>query len=416
MNPATELETARIDELLAAFGELQAQFDQVRERLRRADEHRATVARRIYDRVRSDYDHELDAIRARLTPLRDELDRVHEALEAQCREMAAVAQTVEEELAEADFRHRIGEYQPVAFDELRRALDARASEVRARHAAAQSALDAIAAARASGAESGRVNAAAPEVAPVTPAATSPAIIEELRVPTGPTDDDWSALIVDEPPSLAQAHEMASSDEIVTAAPEIVDDPRPVPEASADVPSAPRVEGFENPRGWVSEIGVDSARPERRVRLSTPSAPPARAAATMDELDSALAPLGAPVATVAQKPALSPAPSPAPTMASLPSLVFVSGPHVGQAIALLPTTLTIGREHDNNVEIKDPDVARYHARVLRERDAFVVEDLNSSTGTWVNGERKSRAVLSHGDVIRVGHTELALDFEWTTDSR
>jgi len=277
MNPATELETARIDGLLAAFGELQAEFDRVRERLRRADEHRNTVARRIYDRVRSDYDHELDAIRARLTPLRDELDRVHEALEAQCREMAAAAHAVDEELAEADFRHRIGEYQPVAFDEMRRALDARASEVRARHAAAQSALDAIAAARATGAESGRAGAAVPEVAPevtpVTPAATSPAVVEALPVPAGPADDDWSSLIVDEPPSLAHPLEAASSDEMVSAAPEIVDEPRPVVEASAEVPSAPRVEGFENPRGWVSEIGVDSARPERRVRLSAPSAPP-----------------------------------------------------------------------------------------------------------------------------------------------
>jgi pSer/pThr/pTyr-binding forkhead associated (FHA) protein len=62
------------------------------------------------------------------------------------------------------------------------------------------------------------------------------------------------------------------------------------------------------------------------------------------------------------------------------------------------------------------VARYHARILRERDDFVVEDLNSSSGTWINGERKARAVLSHGDVIRVGQTELALDYEWTTDSR
>src|SRR5512144_1507577 len=106
MNPVTELTTERIEALLATFRELQAQFDLMRGRLRRAEEHRHTVARRIYDRVRSDYDRELDAIRAQLTPLRDELDRVHEALEAQCRETAAAAHAVEEELAEAEFRHR----------------------------------------------------------------------------------------------------------------------------------------------------------------------------------------------------------------------------------------------------------------------------------------------------------------------
>jgi pSer/pThr/pTyr-binding forkhead associated (FHA) protein len=96
-------------------------------------------------------------------------------------------------------------------------------------------------------------------------------------------------------------------------------------------------------------------------------------------------------------------------------VFVSGPHAGQSIPLLQTTLTIGREHDNNIEIKDPDVARYHARILNERGEFVVEDMASSTGTWVNGERAQRATLGHGDVIRIGQTEIAVDFEWASNS-
>ena len=456
MNPVTELETARIDELLGAFRELQGQFDMVRERLRRADEHRNTVARRIYDRVRSDYDRELDAIRARLTPLRDEMERVHETLEAHCREAGAAVHAIEEELAEAEFRHRIGEHEPVAFDEMRHALDTRVAQARARQAALQSALDAIASAREAG---------TPAAAPVTPAPEEAVSLANVDVAAEATpvarmdDDDFSSLIVDEPPSLQRTYAVTPADETNTAAPApetvaespaaqtdmistpehavevTLDEPAPAPvvEATASEPApepvitapepappvmpAPRRDAFENPHAWVSDMGSAGARPERRARVSLPPMAPVRPVTPTDELESALAPLQASIATAERTRTPAPAANPAPApMASLPSLVFVSGPHVGQAIALLPTTLTIGREHDNNVEIKDADVARYHARILRERDAFVVEDLNSSTGTFVNGERKNRAVLSHGDVIRVGQTELALDYEWTTDSR
>ena len=77
-------------------------------------------------------------------------------------------------------------------------------------------------------------------------------------------------------------------------------------------------------------------------------------------------------------------------------------------------MTIGREHDNNVELKDPDVARYHARIVHERGSYIIEDLDSATGTWVNGKRTRRAPLNQGDVVRVGSTEIAIDFEWASD--
>jgi len=99
---------------------------------------------------------------------------------------------------------------------------------------------------------------------------------------------------------------------------------------------------------------------------------------------------------------------------MPSLVFVNGAHAGESFPLLPTTMTIGREHDNNVELKDPDVARYHARIVHERGSYIIEDLDSATGTWVNGKRTRRAPLSQGDVVRVGSTEIAIDFEWASD--
>jgi pSer/pThr/pTyr-binding forkhead associated (FHA) protein len=415
MDQATEIEATRIEELLSAYRELQSQFDQVRERLRRAEDHRQTVPRRIYDRVRADYDRELDSIRARLSPLRDELDRVHASIEVQCHDAGAALHALEEELAEAEFRHRIGEYLPPAFEDMRRALDARAADARSELATLETTLSAIATMRSP--ETGDV----PE--PATPVAT-PSEAPEAIVPapssttlsalsTDDFVDDLSAIVIDEPPSLETVTEPAPP--LETASPEeFPGDERSIPDAIESVP-APRIDNFENPQQWIREMGADSSRPERRVRLTNPVAPPSAKTSTRDEIDSVLAPLAERAAASAPSPAVAEMPR-RPSAPSLPSLVFVSGPHTGQSIALLPTTLTIGREHDNNIEIKDPEVARYHARILREREDFVVEDLNSSTGTFVNGERAQRSVLSHGDVIRVGNTELALDYEWTTDSR
>lgn len=361
MDQSKQDEPARIDDLLVAYRELQLQFDRVRDRQRRAEENRHTVQRRIYDRVRGDYDRELDALRARMSPLRDEIDRMQESIEAQSRDATSIVQAVEDELAEAEFRHRIGEFEENAFAALRQSLDARAAEARSRQALLETTMTTIATMRRPEAhdEPVAVNPDAP-AAEVTPDA-----------PVAP----------EEAPAAGEAT-LTLEDELPR---------RPVLNARS-VSQGHRSDGFENPQNWISEMGPESARADRRAVVSPPVPARSPAAPAADGQDSVK------TSTV-----------------DYPSLVFVSGPHAGQAIALLPTTVTIGREHDNNIEIKDPDVARYHARILRERDEYIVEDLNSSTGTWVNGERKQRAVLTHGDVIRMGQTELALDFEWTTDS-
>ncbi|HET6463587.1 MAG TPA: FHA domain-containing protein [Candidatus Krumholzibacteria bacterium] len=452
MDQAAAVETARIEELLSSYRELQEQFDQVRERLRRAEDHRHTVARRVYDRVRSEYDRELDGIRLRLIPLRDELERVQESLEVQYREAAAALQSVEEELSEATFRHRIGEYPDPTFDEMKRALDAHAEDARSRQTSLSATLATIAIIRSpENAADAAVDDPAAETTVEAPALVVPEVPAEIPSlgagdandteaftddpfavshDEGIINDDLSAIVVDEPPTLETTYEVVqpepeSTPEPAPALEEPLADVAPEPvyvrnaEPEPQVTRSALINAFENPQQWVSEIPPDTARAERRPRLSQPTPPvaPVRVKPSVqDEIDSVLSPFE----TAAKAPAPAHAPAGATSTAaspsSLPSLVFVSGPHTGQAIALLPTTLTIGREHDNNVEIKDPEVARYHARILRERDDFVVEDLNSSTGTWINGERKTRAVLSHGDVIRVGQTELALDFEWTTDSK
>lgn len=70
--------------------------------------------------------------------------------------------------------------------------------------------------------------------------------------------------------------------------------------------------------------------------------------------------------------------------------------------------TIGRLSDNSVMIDNPAVSSHHACVFRDGDEFVVEDLQSTNGTFVNGARVSRQVLQQGDIVTVGKHQLVLD--------
>ncbi len=74
------------------------------------------------------------------------------------------------------------------------------------------------------------------------------------------------------------------------------------------------------------------------------------------------------------------------------------PLVGEAISL-------GRSRATDIQIlNDARVSRHHCTILREGEAFFIEDNGSSNGTLVNGERVQRARLEDGDTIGVGDTE------------
>jgi hypothetical protein len=59
---------------------------------------------------------------------------------------------------------------------------------------------------------------------------------------------------------------------------------------------------------------------------------------------------------------------------------------------------IGRRLDNHLIIDDPRVSRYHSQIRYVRGRFIIFDLNSTGGTYVNGQRSSQNVLYPGDVI------------------
>jgi FHA domain-containing protein len=71
-------------------------------------------------------------------------------------------------------------------------------------------------------------------------------------------------------------------------------------------------------------------------------------------------------------------------------------------------VTIGRLPDNTVVIDNPAVSSHHACVFRDGDRYVIEDLSSTNGTFVNQTRVTRQALQQGDVVLVGKHRLVFD--------
>ena len=80
--------------------------------------------------------------------------------------------------------------------------------------------------------------------------------------------------------------------------------------------------------------------------------------------------------------------------------------VGTARYPLSLELTsIGRSRDNKIHLADERASRHHARIDMQQGTFVITDLDSANGTFVNGQRIQRHALRSGDEIRIGDTRL-----------
>ena len=96
------------------------------------------------------------------------------------------------------------------------------------------------------------------------------------------------------------------------------------------------------------------------------------------------------------------------------LVRTGGGREGETIALDTDVLTIGRSPHSDIFLDDVTVSRHHARVIRDESGFLVEDLNSLNGTYVNRRRIERHRLTEGDELQIGKFKLA--FLEPADSR
>ena len=91
-------------------------------------------------------------------------------------------------------------------------------------------------------------------------------------------------------------------------------------------------------------------------------------------------------------------------------VMRSGPTPGVTFPLEGDQLIIGRDSSNNVPINDAEISRKHSRLSFQGGKYVLEDLGSTNGTFINGQRLSGpAVLKSGDIVSLGeHIVLMYD--------
>jgi hypothetical protein len=77
------------------------------------------------------------------------------------------------------------------------------------------------------------------------------------------------------------------------------------------------------------------------------------------------------------------------------------------------TYTLGRHRNNDIVISDPKVSSFHARIDRSSEGFVLVDLKSRNGSFVNGRKIESGVLKTGDEVRLGTARLVYRVDYTS---
>ena len=149
---------------------------------------------------------------------------------------------------------------------------------------------------------------------------------------------------------------------------------------------------------VIEFTVHDELKVGRFRVAASNAPPAPAEEPPAGPPAVVPPPG-PLAT-------SGAPDPAPaTMPAPDTLATVTVSGVEHDVVLSGDRVSVGRLAACGITLSDANVSREHAAFVREGAGWSIEDLGSTNGTLLNGERTEWARLRDGDRITIGTTEL-----------
>ena len=90
------------------------------------------------------------------------------------------------------------------------------------------------------------------------------------------------------------------------------------------------------------------------------------------------------------------------------LVILNQGMTGRTFELNVDRTTVGRVEENTFQIADASVSSRHAEILLQGSELLIRDLNSTNGTFINGEKISEAVLKSGQTLRFGQVELKID--------
>ena len=89
------------------------------------------------------------------------------------------------------------------------------------------------------------------------------------------------------------------------------------------------------------------------------------------------------------------------------LEIIQGPDSGKIVSLDAENLYIGRHAQCELVLTDLEASRRHIKMTQREQGWLLEDLGSTNGTTVNGQRVSRQLISPGDRIQIGQSILAI---------
>ncbi len=102
---------------------------------------------------------------------------------------------------------------------------------------------------------------------------------------------------------------------------------------------------------------------------------------------------------------SPKTSPPAGEARTALLMIERGPGTGARIQIKRFPARLGRDPENDICIPDSEISRFHLRIKQRGKLFIIEDLDSRNGTWLNGDKILNSTIKNGDKIFLGGTEL-----------
>ena len=88
-----------------------------------------------------------------------------------------------------------------------------------------------------------------------------------------------------------------------------------------------------------------------------------------------------------------------------TLIVRSGSQAGERFVLREVLTRLGRHPASEISLDDITVSRRHAEITREGDQYLVRDVGSLNGTYVNQHRIDEVALTHGDELQVGKFKL-----------
>ncbi len=347
-----------LERTFTKYETLKAQERELWDWIEKVEEQQATVSDKIYQKVKKEYKKQLADIESELGPLADELAAARETTTKQLSSLEDELGALEEQHSETVLRHRVGEYSEQKLKSIEQSLFPQIEELRNQKEPLTNLLE-------------RIESITPQKPSDKKATTGSEGKKKVA-------KDKAADAAKDEPELDTEGDSAKTGDSIS---ELAD---PVHDASDSSLADPSAESHEDSS---FDTLLDSFVDAPGDPSTNESSDENKAAETDNEAESKSEDHTIP----------------------FPNLIIISGSQSGKKIPLLPMTMTIGREHDNNIELKDEEVARYHARIIYENCKFMLNDLSSSTGTWVNDEKITETVLKNSDKIRLGSTEMVIDF-------